>query len=1302
MIVLDTGSSSTVIDSGFALHHKLPVLKGPFTKEVNYIDRQVSYETSEVAVELVGQDNRFHQMLTAQTVEGFSKSCYLLNWKQEIDKYPFMQNVSVPCSPYPPVGVLLLGCDNTVLFEVLETRRGKPDEPIANKTPLGWAFMGNRKSGELKKEQKASEFFHSELGTTFKSSEDFLDDLVIREFSLETFGLQEKESPFAKGFSGGPKDPASWSPLEQKADAKMKVIYNQKESSFQVSIPWRDDHESNLNGNFNSVKLRQDGSHTEQSLAKKGVKIEEVNLILNNYLEKGYIEEVPRSEQGKGWYLPFFEVVNRLKSTPIRLVFDAKAQYKSVSLNNQIEDTPNRLNDLVLTLLRLRRYKYAVTGDISEMFLRIRMDPEDRKYHRFYHNGKHYQWTRILFGNKSSPNISQKVLSTLCDLKKDDFPEARETVKNSCYMDDVADSKPTEEKLLQLAKQLPVMLLKADMKLCKFYTNSKLVAQSLPKELLAKEISFEDKDPFFESNKVLGMNWDANPDFFTYSLKYKTVSEWKEACKVINWTKRSVLKTTASTFDPLGLLSPIIMFPRTIIQELWAKKSDWDQTIDELSSKKWEECLENILKVSSLRFPRWIYDSQEDLMELHIFCDASEKAFAATVYSRVNAKGEGIRTNLVMAKSRVAPIKNETISRLELVACVIGTRLLNAINIAYNTPSNRVYFYTDSRNALCWINMPAHKLKTYVYNRSAEIQRVSNSVQWSHVSTDVNPADVATRFIATEDLAENKLWFEGPPFLKDPSYTFKPFEANPADLTKEGKSEIKTPTDTVLIYFSPGCVNYWSRKVDLLSVGKLYNDLHKMRKLLMRIFSGIGNWRKCKITSKESFTKANDFIYRLSQMESFYDDLCLIGNKKKIPGGNILSKYSPYIDQNGILRSNSRLNEMDFLPESTRRPIILMGKNKVTKLIVLELHWQNEHIVSRRLTLKSVHEKYIVIGLTKLIKYISAHCVECQKLRANPSTQQMAPLHNRLGIPNRVFAETGIDFAGPFETIQGRGKPRALRFVLVLTCLQTRAVHFESTVDQTTSSVINALIRFASIRGRPKIIISDNQTSFKAASKELRDFYQLFLANKTLIENQLNGLNEPIEWIFIPPRSPHFGGAWEIMVKAMKRALTAISKGQPMTDEMFRTFLCRAMDIINERPLLTHYSTETAHILTPNHFIIGRVDTGVVPFVVSLQTTRLGEKWRQLEALTNNLWHRFIDEILPELSPRQKWKQAFNNLTVGTVVLVVEPGLPRGVWKVGAVVEVELSRDKFARRANIRMGGKTYWRPIANLIPLTN
>lgn len=135
------------------------------------------------------------------------------------------------------------------------------------------------------------------------------------------------------------------------------------------------------------------------------------------------------------------------------------------------------------------------------------------------------------------------------------------------------------------------------------------------------------------------MDWDGDPDFWTYKTKFKTIDEWKKACGIVEWTKRSIMKTTASTFDPLGLVSPIIVFPRTIVQELWAKKLDWDDPIDEVYSQKWEEGLRNLLKVTMLAFRRWSFDAPDALLELHVFCDSSQRAFSATVYSRVNSRG---------------------------------------------------------------------------------------------------------------------------------------------------------------------------------------------------------------------------------------------------------------------------------------------------------------------------------------------------------------------------------------------------------------------------------------------------------------------------------------------------------------------------------------------------------------------------------------------------------------------------------------------------------------------------------------
>ena len=79
----------------------------------------------------------------------------------------------------------------------------------------------------------------------------------------------------------------------------------------------------------------------------------------------------------------------------------------------------------------------------------------------------------------------------------------------------------------------------------------------------------------------------------------------------------------------------------------------------------------------------------------------------------------------------------------------------------------------------------------------------------------------------------------------------------------------------------------------------------------------------------------------------------------------------------------------------------------------------------------------------------------------------------------------GLDFAGPFELKVGRRIARKKVSVLVLTCMTTRAVHFEVTEQQDTTAVLNALSRFCSIRGVPDMILSDNQTSFRSSSKEL-------------------------------------------------------------------------------------------------------------------------------------------------------------------------------------------------------------------------
>jgi len=299
----------------------------------------------------------------------------------------------------------------------------------------------------------------------------------------------------------------------------------------------------------------------------------------------------------------------------------------------------------------------------------------------------------------------------------------------------------------------------------------------------------------------------------------------------------------------------------------------------------------------------------------------------------------------------------------------------------------------------------------------------------------------------------------------------------------------------------------------------------------------------------------------------------------------------------------------------------------------------------------------------------------------------------------RPFAETGIDYAGPFSVKVGRGKVRKQMFVLVLTCLTTRAVHFEVCEDQKTSSVLNALTRFADIRGAPSVIKSDNQTSFVAARKEL---LQLVTAEEAeIIQRDLQRkFDKSIQWEFIPPRAPHFGGSWEIMVKAMKRAVKVITDGTDVNEDQFRTAVSQAAGLLNSRPLSREFIDEKEVILTPNSFLIGRFSTNLIKSESETGLSKLGAKYKEVLKIGHNVWRQFQKELLPELAPRAKWFKVFPDLKVNDVVLVIEEGTLRGQWKTAIVQELKLSSDGRARSATIRMNGKTFDRPIINLFPL--
>ncbi|XP_075157623.1 uncharacterized protein LOC142230888 [Haematobia irritans] len=169
---------------------------------------------------------------------------------------------------------------------------------------------------------------------------------------------------------------------------------------------------------------------------------------------------------------------------------------------------------------------------------------------------------------------------------------------------------------------------------------------------------------------TLGIRWNVAADNFTF--KAPNVEE-TELC-----TKREVLSTIAKFFDPCGWLAPIIVVAKLIMQQVWLDRIGWDDTLKPVTNMNWKNFAKNNSVIDTISVPRWIHYSPSSTIEVHGFCDASESAYAATLYVRVE-DGDRVETFLLAAKTRVAPIKKISLPRLELCGAVMLSKLANTI-----------------------------------------------------------------------------------------------------------------------------------------------------------------------------------------------------------------------------------------------------------------------------------------------------------------------------------------------------------------------------------------------------------------------------------------------------------------------------------------------------------------------------------------------------------------------------------------------------------------------------------------------
>jgi hypothetical protein len=363
-------------------------------------------------------------------------------------------------------------------------------------------------------------------------------------------------------------------------------------------------------------------------------------------------------------------------------------------------------------------------------------------------------------------------------------------------------------------------------------------------------------------------------------------------------------------------------------------------------------------------------------------------------------------------------------------------------------------------------------------------------------------------------------------------------------------------------------------------------------------------------------------------------------------------------------------------------------------LLVSKYHFKYGHSIGRECVKSKIRDQYFVFGLENELRTIEGHCITCKKFKCRPLAQHMATLPKyRFEEPLQAFSRTGLDYAGPFLVrAPGRGKAKPKVYILVFSCLQTRAVHFEVTEGVDLSSTMNALSRFVDLRGLPLTILSDNFASFATEDKELESWVRS-IDKQTFIET----IPAKTEWIFTPPKGPHHGGTYEIMVKAVKRCLKSLTDYSDCSLDEFRTFVSRCAALLNGRPLTrVKLENNDQFILTPNHFLVGNLGGAI-----STKTQKsIAHRWLKVHHLLNKFWSSFLETYLLELRTYRKWTKTHEDIKIGSLVLEIDPDTPRGQWKLAVVHEIKASRDGRVRQVVVRTTKGLYSRPIVNLVPL--
>ena len=1038
------------------------------------------------------------------------------------------------------------------------------------------------------------------------------------------------------------------------------------------------------------------------------------------YFEKGdavWLEDTG-TEPMHAYYLPHSGVLKDSATTAYRIVFDGSAEDPSgVSINARLCRGPQGSPDLLKLLHGFRDGEYALCGDVSRMYLAVKLAEEDQDFLRFlwFKDGKLTvaRMTKITFGITDS---AFQATETLCHHArlfegKKEYENTVDYLINSRWVDDMVCSVKSEEEVRTTMAQAKEIMATASFHFRKWMSNSKKVMAETKVEDradLKNPINFKDPNEEGRWLKTLGLKWNPISDVIAPITEMTLTKK-----EITTPTRRTVSSGMAQLYDPLGILTPFTVVAKILHQQVWEevvlpkhptkkeRKDSWNAALSPAHKKKWNEWKDDVIQLQNIKIPRFVGSADRRSEELHVFCDASPLALGAVMYLLTTNEDGSKTVSFITSKCKVSPkAQRESIPRLELIAALVGARMLEHYRDCTRKHKVPAVLWTDSAISYQWLMKNHSTWVTFVARRVEEIHRLTRLDRWRHVPGVLNVADLATRGMSAKEFLEATEWLNGPRWLKDP-LQWPPNHLATDEEKAEAEKEMskKRPAKKVLAIWPS---RWQKKKQDYLS--KLqdqfsnYRTLVRVTAYLLRV-ANRNPPASIEILPHE-WDEAQKFWVKKMQADVFEQEIKILAEKKELPEDTKtrrkLKKLSPYIDAEGILRVGGRLQEAEDLQHDTKHPMILPKGHQLIRRLIRYYH-QKFHHSGSDYTLFHLRHNFWLMGGKREVNSALQQCVICKRWNAKTSSQIMAPLPADRVRKSRPFERIGIDFTGPFTVRDEQGNQEKT-WVCLYVCLVTRALHTEVVPNLTTEQFLLTFRRLVARFGRPAVMWSDNARTFTAAAKEIGALWSPSAFKRVKKAIVADGTH----WKFIAPASPHQGGVYERLVGLMKSPFKKTFAKTTYTFEQFKTNIAECEAVVNSRPLgfLSEHPNDMLPI-TPAMLVLGYSPSQFVDSSDLKNDPRTaGGRWKDRLKARDQFYERFLKDYLLALNEKEKWTSLQKNLKIGDVVLIQHDNLPRLVWPQAIIVEIYPGRDNNIRTVLLKTARGYVRRSIQRIIPL--